>query len=132
MSVIKKFKYYNIIMEQKKIRKYNSLFRKKLIIKLEKIKDKSDLISIYNIIINDIGTNFSSNRNGFFININLLSNNCIEELETFINSKININKIENTSKMCYTVYTYDNIDKIINDGNKLSNQEKLIINRIKN
>ena len=132
MSVIKKFKYYNIIMEQKKPRKYNSLFRKKIIIKLEKIKDKSDLISIYNIIINDIGTNFSSNRNGFFININLLSNNCIEELETFINSKININKIENTSKMCYTVYTYDNIDKIINDGNKLSNQEKLIINRIKN
>ena len=39
-------------------RKYNSIFRKKLITKINRIKNKEELIEIYNIVINDIGNNF--------------------------------------------------------------------------
>jgi hypothetical protein len=70
-------------------RKYNSEFRKKLISKLDNITDKNNLIEIYNIIVDDIGTNYSSNINGIFINFNILSNICIERLIKFndINNK---------------------------------------------
>ena len=73
----------------KKIRKYNSEYRKKLISKIEKViatrdlmdkKDKSNIISIYNIINEDITNNFSSNRNGLFINMNLYQINALKIL----------------------------------------------------
>jgi hypothetical protein len=67
-------------MESESSRKFNSLFRKKLVSKFEKIKNKSEYIELYNIIVNDIGNNFSSNRNGIFINMNLLSDECIDYL----------------------------------------------------
>ena len=71
-------------MEYKCLRKYNTVFRKRLINRFEKIKDKTDYIIIYNIIIKDIGNNFSSNRNGIFINMNILSDNCIDKILEFI------------------------------------------------
>ena len=77
-------------MENK--RKYNSDFRKKLLSKLEKIivadKEKSECYLIYTMIINDIGNNFSNNRNGIFINMNILSNDCIDKLIQFTDKKI--------------------------------------------
>jgi hypothetical protein len=86
-------------------RKYNSVFRKILVSKCENIKNKEDLISIFNIIKKDIGNNFSSNRNGIFININILTDNCINELCEFVNRynnianklpiRINLNQVSN-------------------------------------
>ena len=69
----------NIMISQIETRKYNSIYRKKLVNKINKLKNKEYYIDVYNIIISDIGTNFSSNINGLFLNVNLLSNNCIEE-----------------------------------------------------
>jgi hypothetical protein len=74
-------------MEYKCLRKYNTVFRKRLINRFEKIKDKTDYIIIYNIIIKDIGNNFSSNRNGIFINMNLLSDKCIGDINEYISNK---------------------------------------------
>ena len=74
----------------KKSRKFNSEFRKKLITKFDKLKlnkDKNDSFTIYNIINDDIGTNFSTNRNGIFINMNILSDDCIQKLVDFIEDK---------------------------------------------
>ena len=84
----KKF-YFNNIMEQKSSRKYNSVFRKKLVNKFENIKNKEDLLDIFNIITEDIGDNFSSNRNGIFFNMNILSDKCIDNLMIFL-EKINV------------------------------------------
>ena len=72
-------------MDIKKKRNYNSIFRKKLVTKLEYLQDKNDLINIYNIIFFDIGNNFSSNINGIFINLNILSDECIDKLLLKIN-----------------------------------------------
>ena len=66
-------------------RKYNSVFRKKLVGKFEKIKSKSELLDIYNIIIEDIGTDFSTNQNGIFINI--MENNKLTLIYKCLRSK---------------------------------------------
>jgi len=120
-------------MEYKCVRKYNTVFRKKLINRFEKIKDKTDYIIIYNIIIKDIGNNFSSNRNGIFINMNILSDNCIDKILEFINDKLNITNIYSDSeKINYKVYKFDEGELITDRIHKLSNHEKSIIKRIRN
>lgn len=68
-------------------RYYNTYYRKKLISKIDKLKDKTDHTIIYNLIVDDIGNNFSSNRNGIFINMNLLSDDCISEINKYISNK---------------------------------------------
>ena len=120
-------------MEYKCVRKYNTVFRKRLINRFEKIKDKTDYIIIYNIIIKDIGNNFSSNRNGIFINMNILSDNCIDKILEFINDKLNITNIYSDSeKINYKVYKLDEGELITDRIHKLSNHEKSIIKRIRN
>jgi len=120
-------------MEPNSSRKYNTNFRKKIVSKLEKLKDKSDYISLYNIIFDDIGNNFSSNRNGIFINMNILSNKCIEQLISFIEDKLNYTMTQTeTDKINYKAYKFDEVEIISEMGHKLSNQEKNIIKRIRN
>jgi hypothetical protein len=120
-------------MEHKCSRKFNTDFRKKLVSKFDKIKNKNEYIDIYNIIIEDIGTNFSSNRNGIFINMNILSDKCIYKLIEFIDDKLNltISQTEN-EKVNYKTYKFDEVEIISEMGHKLSNQEKNIIKRIRN
>jgi hypothetical protein len=82
-------------------RKYDSNYRKKLVTRINKLKNKEYYIDIYNIIINDIGTNFSSNVNGLFLNANLLSNKCIEEINKYLEDKINDNIKNIDISVCY-------------------------------
>ena len=117
-------------MGKNSIRKYNSEFRKKLVSKFENIKDKNDLFTLYNIIYNDIGTNISSNRNGIFINMNILSDSCIKYIVEFIDDKSKINIVQ-TETVNYKVYKMDDIECLSDKGHKLSNQEKNIIKRIR-
>lgn len=114
-------------------RKYNTYFRKKLVTRFEKINNKEDFITIYNMIIDDIGNNFSSNRNGIFININLLSDSCIDKLIEFIDEKTNYSLTQSENeKNVYKSYKFDDVDAITELGHKLSSQEKTIIRRIRN
>ena len=117
-------------METKSLRKFNTNFRKKLVEKLNKIKNKDDYITIYNIILEDIGTNFSSNVNGIFVNMNLLSDKGITNLVEFVDKKTNINN--NNNKIVYKSYKFDEVDSITEIGHKLSNQDKTIIKKIRN
>ncbi len=120
-------------MEPTSSRKFNSQFRKKLVSKFEKLKDKSDLLELYNIITDDIGHNFSSNRNGIFVNMNILSDDCIEQLVNFIEEKLNFTITQSeTDKINYKTYKFDEVEIISDMGHKLSNQEKNIIKRIRN
>ena len=120
-------------MELVSSRKYNTMIRKKLVSKFDKIKDKSDYVTIYNIITQDIGNNFSTNRNGIFINMNLLSDECIDKLLEFVNDKLNLTlSSTETEKVNYKSYKFDEVEIISEMGHKLSNQEKNIIKRIRN
>ncbi len=119
-------------MESKIIRKYNSEFRKKLVNNLENNFNNIPLIDIYNIIIEDINYNYSTNRNGIFINFNILSDNCINKLILLLEQNKNqlsiSNKIDhsNTSN-----YKFDDVEIITELGHKLTNQEKIYIKKIK-
>ena len=112
-------------------RKYNTDYRKKFKNKLENIKDKKYLLEIYNIIIEDIGYNFSSNINGIFININIISDKCIEKLLKIIEINYNNLLCVNYNSSALNLYKLDDIEVLSELGHKLSNQEKNIIKRIK-
>jgi hypothetical protein len=119
-------------IQDKLSRKYKTDFRKKLVSKFDKIKDKSELLFIYNIIVEDIGNNFSSNRNGIFVNMNILSDNCIDKLLEFINKKNYYEDKFEKEKINYKTYKFDEVEIISEMGHKLSNQEKNIIKRMRN
>lgn len=117
------------MISQVETRKYDSNYRKKLVNKINKLKNKEYYIDVYNIIISDIGTNFSSNINGLFLNVNLLSNKCIDELNTYLDDKLKeeqaiISNID-ISVSCYKSNS-DNINNL-----KLNNQDKNIIKKIR-
>lgn len=120
-------------MEHKCSRKFNTDFRKKLVSKFDKLNNKNDYIDIYNIVIEDIGTNFSYNRNGIFINMNILSDKCINKLIEFMNEKLNLTMTQtDNDKINYKSYKIDDVEIISEMGHKLSNQDKNIIKRIRN
>ena len=64
--------------------KYNNDFKKKLVSKLEALKDKDDYVNIFNIISSD---DYSSNSNGIFYNANTFNDAIIDELVDYLNKK---------------------------------------------
>ena len=120
-------------MENKNIRKYNTTFRKKLVENLNKNQHNIILLDIYNIIVDDIGHNYSTNRNGIFINLNILSDFCIEKLIDILNySKNNIINDDNQfTNNQFTNYKFDEVELITELGQKLTNQEKIYIKKSK-
>ena len=118
-------------MESKNNRKYNTKFRKKLVENLNNIYDNKILLDIYNIIVSDIGHNYSTNRNGIFINLNILSDSSIDNLIIILNKYKNNNDIKNNDNPDFTNYKFDDIEMITELGHKLTNEEKIFIKKIK-
>lgn len=116
-------------------RKYNSNFRKKILNKIKLIKNKNDLVSIFKIVNRDIGDNFSQNKSGIFFNMNLLSDEGIEEILQLIDlTNASETATENTEeKLIYKTYSENEIE-VYNSigGSRLSNQEKSILKKLKN
>jgi hypothetical protein len=113
-----------------KVRKYGSDIRRKIVLKISKLKEKTDFVNIFNIIQLELGKEVSINRNGIFFNINLLSDETIEKLENyFIENTENLTESE--TKIKYKPYSVDELESINNSGGpKLSNQEKSIIKKL--
>jgi len=121
-------------MEEKKFRKYNSIFRKNLKTKISKVSNKHDFIQIYKIVNNELDNKLSINRNGIYFNLNLLSDECIEQITSILDNNDMLNDTQtNTeqSKITYETYNKEtHIDNFIN-GHKLSNQEKSLIKKFR-
>jgi hypothetical protein len=115
-------------MENLNERKFNSLYRKKIVNKINKLKEKKDFIIIFNIIQFELGKDISINRNGIFFNINALSDTSIEKIESFLNS-ISETVTESDTKIKYQPYSVDELENVNKLGPKLSNQEKSIIKK---
>ena len=73
-------------MENSNKRKFNSLYRRKIVNKINKLKEIKDFVTIFNIIQIELGNNISINKNGIFFNINVVSDSSIEKIEFFLNS----------------------------------------------
>ena len=113
-------------MEDKKIRKYNSIFRRKLANKISKLKNKKEYVHIYNLVNIELDNKFSINRNGIFFNINFLSDICIDEIIYYLDGLSNITETE--GKIKYKSYYNEDI---CDNVPRLSNQEKSILKKIK-
>jgi hypothetical protein len=115
-------------MENK--RKYNSIFRQNLKDKISKLNSKSDYITIYKIITSDTENKVSINKNGVYFNINILSDDIIEKIYSFISEKIET-ETNTEQKIKYETYSKDNQTQMdIFFGPKLSNQDKTILKRL--
>jgi len=110
-------------------RKFTSSYRRKIVNKINKLKDKKDFVTIFTIVQNELGKNISINKNGIFFNINSLSDNCIDNLDCFLNN-VYENCSESETKIKYKPYLIDELENVNKLGPKLSNQEKSIIKKI--
>lgn len=116
-------------MEEKKIRKYNSEFRKSLKLKISKLNNKSCYIEIYKIINYELNNKFSINSNGVYFNLNALSDTSIAQILDTINYKNESETQTEQFKIKYECYNKDNsIENFILDQ-KLTNQEKSLIKK---
>lgn len=119
-------------VENKITRKYNSEFRKNLKHKISKLTNKSDFLQIYKIISNDIETKISINMNGIYFNINILSDNSIEQIITLLNEKLDTETISETNKIVYESYNKDISFENFIQGHKLTNEERTLIKKYHN
>tara|TARA_B100001093_G_C26688663_1_gene953815 strand:- start:775 stop:1152 length:378 start_codon:yes stop_codon:yes gene_type:complete len=119
--------------EKSSKRKYNSQYRRKLLDKLDKIKNKDFIKTVFKIVNKDIGDNYSENKSGIFFNMNILSDSSIEEINSLLNSFDNI-VISETSedKLTYKAYSENEIEMYNSIGPRLSNQERSILKKYKN
>ena len=122
------------MQEQKSARKYNSHKRKKISEKIKKLSSKSDLVEIFKIVTRDIGENYSENKSGIYFNLNLVSDDAIEEIMAIM---LVIESSETQSdvkeeKIKYKSYSENEMDIYNSRGPRLSNQEKSILKKFKN
>jgi hypothetical protein len=115
-------------MENSNERKFSSSYRRKIVNKINKLREKKDFVTIFNIVQHELGKDISINRNGIFFNINSLSDTCIEKLDSFLNT-ICETATETETKIKYKPYTVDELENVNKLGPKLSNQEKSIIKK---
>ena len=126
-------------MEDKKSsRKYDSIFRKKLLEKIKLIKNKKVLFNILNIVKSESEDGYSQNKSGIYFNLNVLEDNSVEEISNIVNlfdSNNDIDSVEESlsDKITYKQYSgLDNIEQYDSIGARLSNQEKSILKKFKN
>ena len=113
-----------------KNRKYNSVKRKKIINKIKKIKNKETLIKIFKLVKNEIGDKLSSNKNGVFFNINLLTDNTVEKINLILKEYYQNSETSSISTIQYTPYSKDDLNSNTS-GPRLSNQEKNLIKKLR-
>jgi len=110
-------------------RKFNSNFRTKIVLKISKLTHKKDFVNIFNIIQSEVGDEVSINRNGIFINVNILSDDTIEKLNEYLNENTECGTVTETdNKIKYKPYSVD--DNMTSPTHKLSNHEKSILKKI--
>lgn len=97
---------------------YNYDEKKKLVYRIQNIKSKKNYFKLYSIITNE-DIKFTKNNNGFFFNINKLSNNSLKIIENFLD-KLDLRKeLINDSDMSNNesetlISTEDNVSSSIN------------------
>lgn len=116
------------IKKEKKIRKFNTSKRKKLVDKIGNIIDNNVYYKIFNIIKNMKTVKYTENNNGIFFNINKLSDDIIEKIVNIVNTSLE-NLDTSEIKLDYTPYSVDKYLKTSNFGPRLSNKEKNILNK---
>lgn len=77
---------------------YNYDEKKRIVYKIENIKNKKEYFKLYNLV-NNSNVQFTKNNNGIFFNINKLSNETLYEIDCFLNELDEKNKLIQDSEM---------------------------------
>lgn len=111
----------------------------KINIKINKIienhKDKKTIYNIFNICKCDLYNldgqkKFSTNSNGIFFDLNMLSTETLNKLDIYLNSYISLTDSENNSgKLIYSPYSTEDSSMFENNGPKLSIKEKIFVKK---
>lgn len=114
--------------------KYTYIKKKRIAEKIGKIKNKKDLVKIYEIIKNDKSSSnqISKNNNGMFVCFEKLSDDTYKLLDEFINDVLTENSENHSSeRKKYTPYNNDDSmsDKGVSAKLKYSNKERNLIKR---
>jgi|TARA_B110000858_G_scaffold113647_1_gene129924 hypothetical protein len=120
-----------IVIKDSKKRKFNSVKRKKILSKIKKIKKKEVLKKILKIVKLDLGDKISKNNNGFFFDMNTLSDTSLIEVSEILNDYYSTETSESEIKFSYTPYKGDEVSNN-GIGPKLSNKEKNLLKNKKN
>jgi len=109
--------------------------RKKMLEKINKIKDKKILVSILNVIKKEDTNGYSQNKSGIYFNLNKLTDSSIELISNIIEPYMDMLNSETeeeivSDKIVYKQYSdRDNLDHYDKIGPRLSNQEKSILKK---
>ena len=98
--------------------------------KIKQIKDSEILNNIYYIIKNDIPDKITQNENGVYFDLNIVSQNCLKEIEKVLDDN-NIDTLTESALNMSTYSTEDKVEMIMgkNNGPKLNSHEKNLINK---
>ena len=109
--------------------------KKKMVYRIEQIKNKKNYIKLFKIINNE-NIKFTDNSNGIFINMNLLTDDLLQKIDNFLNlinnktkDMIDIDTINSSVDTDYKPYSIDEFSDYKTYGPKLSNYEKNIIKK---
>lgn len=102
--------------------------KKKLLTRINRIKNKTHLVEIFKIITNNNPDIYSHNNNGIFLVFDKLNNSIYLELETFINT-LNEHAELTSPKHEYVPYAKDEITEQMGGKHKFSNKERALIKR---
>ena len=110
---------------------YNYDEKKKIVYRIQNIKSKKIYFKLYNIIINE-NVKFTKNSNGFFFNINKLSNDSLKLIESFLDKMDLKKELINDSEMSNNesetmISTEDNVTSSINYDAKVNLLKKKIL-----
>ena len=105
--------------------------KKRVLEKINKIKNKNDLVEIFKIITKNNTDNYSHNSNGIFMVFDKLDNIIYHELDKYMaNIAINNKNEQNIAiKQEYVPYAKDEIAEQMGSKHKFSNKERALIKR---
>jgi hypothetical protein len=86
------------IIDKTTYKKYDYDDKKKIVYKIQKIKNKKDYFKLYKLV-NNNNIQFTKNNNGIFFNINKLSNQTLQEIEFFLDMINEKNKLIQDSEL---------------------------------
>ncbi len=120
----------DIVSEKDDIKKFSHYEKKKIVYKIEQLKQKKHFVKLFKII-NKETNNYTQNKNGIFININNLSQKTLEQINIFLLKLEEEDDIidSTTSSIGYQPYSMDEFSDYKSYGPKLTNHEKNIIKR---
>jgi hypothetical protein len=103
--------------------------KNKLVEKIGKIKKQEHIKELFKLAMTDPNFKCTTNNNGAFFKIHLLSNDTLFKMDKYVDSILKNKKKINNLKLTYTPYSVDEFNDYKKNGSSLSKHDKSIIKK---